>query len=271
MQSNVIKVNKKLLYVTQSRYDAGWHSIPHTHNFTEFFYVIRGKGQFFVNEVFHDIKEDDLIIVNPHVLHTETSKDDAPLEYIVVGVEGLAFFTEQDDERQFDFSIHNYYNYKHEILFYLKTLSNEVESKDEFSVVLQHNLLEALIINMIRRTNITLEVATTSKKDKRECIFIEKYIKEHFKEDITLDKLSELTYINKYYMVHAFKKYKGISPINYLVECRIAEAKMLLETTNLSSRDIANIVGFSSQSYFSQVFKRLLHTSPQQYRKTFIS
>ena len=271
MQSNIIKTNKKLLYVTQSRYDAGWHSTPHTHSFTEFFYVIKGKGQFFVNETYHDIKEDDLIIVNPHVLHTETSKDDTPLEYIVIGVEGLAFFTAQGEEQQFDFSIHNYYNYKHEILFYLKTLSNEVQSKDELSEILQQNLLEALIINMIRRTSITLEVATTSKKEKKECIFIEKYIKEHFKEEITLDLLSELTYMNKYYMVHSFKKYKGLSPINYLVECRIEEAKKLLETTNLGSRDIASIVGFSSQSYFSQVFRRMLYCTPQQYRKTFIN
>ena len=39
---------------------------------------------------YYDIKEDDLIIVNPHVLHTEISKPNHPLEYIVVGVEGLS-------------------------------------------------------------------------------------------------------------------------------------------------------------------------------------
>lgn len=271
MQTNVLKAPKKLLYVTHHRYDSHWHSTPHTHNFTELFYVIQGKGSFFVSDTYYPIKEDDMIVVNPHVLHTETSKDDHPLEYIVLGIEGLVFITEHDEEKHFDFSIHNYYNYKHEILFYLKTLTNEFKSKDEYADTLMQNLLEVLIINMIRRTNTILQVATTKRNDKKECIFIENYLKEHFKEDITLDQLSELTYINKYYLVHAFTKYKGISPINYLLECRIHEAKMLLETTNLRTRDIASIVGFSSQSYFSQVFRRMMNCTPQQYRKTFIN
>lgn len=268
MEINTLRTAKRLLYVTHSRYDTSWHSTPHTHNFTEFFYVIKGYGQFFVNDTYYNIKEDDLIIVNSHTLHTETSKNDHPLEYIVVGVEGLSFISECNDEKQFDFSIHNYYNFKHEILFYLRTLTDEMLRDELYSEIMRQDLLEILIINMIRRTNVTLEVTTTKRSDKKECIFIEQYIKEHFKEEISLDMLSELTYINKYYLVHAFTKYKGISPINYLLECRIKESKHLLETTNLRAKDIANIIGFSSQSYFSQSFRRIMNCTPQQYRKT---
>lgn len=271
MQTITLKSAKKLLYVTHSRYDPSWHSTPHTHNFTEFFYVINGYGQFFINDKYYNIQADDLIIVNPHLLHTETSKNYHPLEYIVVGVEGLSFVAERDEKQQFDFSIHNYYNYKHEILFYLRTLASEIQKKETYSEIMLQNLLEVLIINMIRRTNVTLEVTTTKRSDKKECIFIEKYIKEHFKEEINLDLLSELTYINKYYLVHAFTKYKGISPINFLLNCRIKEAKLLLETTNLPARDIAMITGFSSQSYFSQSFRRFVNSTPQQYRKSFIN
>ena len=78
----------------------------------------------------------------------------------------------------------------------------------------------------------------------------------YFKEDITLQTLSDLTYLNKYYLVHAFKNYKGVSPINYLIEKRISEAKHLLGTTNFPIAKIASVVGFSSQSYFSQVFRK---------------
>ena len=61
---------------------------------------------------------------------------------------------------------------------------------------------------------------------------------------------------------------KGISPINYLLEKRIEEAKYLLKTTNLSVNEIGRIVGFSSQSYFAQSFKRALGKTPLEFRKS---
>lgn len=67
--------------------------------------------------------------------------------------------------------------------------------------------------------------------------------------------------------MHAFKKHFGVSPINYQLELRIEEAKMLLQNTNHRIMDIANIVGFSSQSYFTQAFRRSTHLSPNAYRK----
>ena len=123
------------------------------------------------------------------------------------------------------------------------------------------------MINIIRRSNIQLTVSPSQKVNK-ECIFVENYINDHYKENITLDQLAELAYVNKYYLAHTFKKQKGISPINYLLEKRIEEAKYLLRTTNLSVNEIGRIVGFSSQSYFAQSFKRALGKTPLEFRKS---
>ena len=62
---------------------------------------------------------------------------------------------------------------------------------------------------------------------------MEQYINTHFQEDITLELLSEKAFMNKFYLVHAFKQYKGMSPINYLIHLRIKAAKELLETTTI--------------------------------------
>src|SRR5699024_146039 len=54
----------KLLYVTRAVYDKGWHSTPHTHHFTELFYIIDGKGSFvFMNEEI-PVEKNDLVIIN---------------------------------------------------------------------------------------------------------------------------------------------------------------------------------------------------------------
>ena len=258
----VEQMNFKLLYVTSASYDTDWHSTIHSHPFTELFYVIRGKGEFLIEEESFHVHCDDLIIVNPHVEHTEVSNANDPLEYIALGMEGILFNTNEDER----YSVHNYYNYKHESLFYLKTLVEEVSKKDHNYELVCNSLLELLLINMMRRTNTNLQIAS-SKKAKKECMFVEKYINEHFREEITLDALAEMTYTSKYYLVHAFKKYKDISPINFLIQRRIEEAKNLLETINYSISQISEIIGFSSQSYFSQIFKKVTNMSPNQYRK----
>ncbi|NBK99831.1 MAG: AraC family transcriptional regulator [Erysipelotrichia bacterium] len=259
------KMNVQLLYITQAKYDTDWHSIKHTHHFTELFYVMRGKGSFLVEDEKFDVKEDDLIVVNPNVAHAEVSVPDTPLEYIVLGISGLQFLSEENNEL-YDYSVHNYYEYKHEILFYLRTLVEEIKNEDENYEAITQNLLEILILNILRRTKKKIQIKAT-KKVTKECRFIEQYINDHFAEDITLQKLSELTYLNKYYIVHVFKKYKGLSPINYLIERRMEEAKNLLETTNYSVSKISDIIGFSSQSYFSQTFKKEMDMTPNQFRK----
>ena len=239
------KINCKLLYVTTARYDSDWHSTIHFHNFTEIFYVVRGDGSFIVEDSEFEVKADDMIIVNPNVSHTEVSSEQSPLEYIALGIEGLLFSQIiKNEDTHADYFLQNYQDYKHEV----------------------QDLLEVCIINMIRRANNTFSIASTKKMNK-ECSYVKQYIDLHYQENITLDELSRLTYVNKYYLVHAFKKYIGLSPINYLISKRVEEAKVLLETTNYSVSQISDIVGFSSQSYFSQVFKKTMGTTPFEIRK----
>ena len=105
------------------------------------------------------------------------------------------------------------------------------------------------------------------KSSPRLCATVRRYIDEHFKENITLDTLAELTHVSKYYMVHAFTAEYGISPINYMISCRIDEAKHLLKNGDYSLAVISHTLGFSSPSYFSQTFKKLTDMSPNEYRK----
>ena len=264
-QVNFNQSRPKLLYITESKFDHEWNSMLHTHLYTEMFYVTKGNGLLCLDNKAYPVKEDDLVIVNPLVSHTDRGIENVNFEYIVMGIEGITYFSKEQDEEQ-GCSIANYYDYKHEVLFYLKTILLEVKTKDMEYQSLCQNLLEVLLINLMRRAHISLKTTPVNKANK-DCVFIEKYIDAHFKEDVTLDKLSEVTFLNKYHIVHVFKQYKGISPINYMIQKRIEEAKLLLSTTNLQISEIAIIVGFTSQSYFAQAFKKATCISPLQYRK----
>ena len=254
----------KLLYVTKSKYDTDWHSKTHTHHFTEILYVTKGKGSFVSPGQEVPIKEYDIVIVNPHIEHTEKSSPEQPLEYIALGVQGLSI---SSIENTGQVSFYNYLRDKEIYLFFLQRLLEEVENqKDDYELIVQ-NILEILLLKMTRKKAFTLEKISPQKINK-DVAFIKNYIKQHFREDLNLDTLAEASHINKYYLAHLFKKSVGISPIEYLIQTRIRESKILLETTNYPISDIAAITGFSSQSFFAQSFKRVTNETPSQYRKS---
>ena len=256
--------NVKLLYSTQCSYNLNWLSIPHTHPFTELFYVTKGSGEFQIKDQYFNIREHDLILVNPYITHTERSKH-KKLEYIVLGIENFTFEDTSNEENQ-DYLICNYESYQEDILFFIKNILAETTNKDEYSDKTSQYLLKILLLNLLRKTSAHIEL-TDNLDVSKECHTVKKYIQNHFKENITLDTLSELVFLNKYYLVHAFKKYNHISPINYQLKLRIQEAEQLLKTTNLVIADVSSSLGFSSQSYFSQIFKKHTGLTPNQYRK----
>lgn len=256
-------VNGKLLYVTYSKYENDWPSLPHTHYFTELFYVKKGHGNFLVENQSFPIKEDDFVIVNANISHTETSAGDAPLEYIILGVEGLSFSFEGNDEH----IIFNCRNDHSDLLFYMNAMLKEMEERNkDFELVCQ-NLLEVLIVKLIRRTNFAFDVIS-SVKISRDCIRVKQYIEANYTTDITLDSLAEISHLNKYYLVHAFTRHFGCSPIHYLCNVRIQASKELLTCTDYNISEVAQSTGFSSQSYFAQCFQKHCHMSASAYRKT---
>ncbi len=255
----------KLLYVTSAKYERDWHSIPHTHYFSEFFYVLRGGGRFLVEGKTFPVRENDLIIVNPNVSHTEMSDNARPLEYVVLGVEGIAF-SFQEEEGADTHQVLSFREKRHEIQFYLDTLLREAETRSPYHETVCQNLLEVMIIHMIRETGFSMSVMP-SRKANLACGVAKRYIDSHFREPLTLQDLADVTHVSKYYLAHAFTEDYGLSPINYLIARRIEESKNLLKSTDHSISQIASFTGFSSQSYFSQSFRKITGQKPGEYRQ----
>lgn len=255
-------IDARLLYVTYSKYEDDWPSLPHTHYFTELCYVIKGNGNYLIEDQIFPVGEDDFIIINSNIAHTEMSVGDVPLEYIILGVEGLDFSFQENHEH----IIFNCRQGHSDFIFYMRSLLGEMEDKKINYELVCQNLLEVLIVKLMRRVNLTFKVIP-SVKSSHECIKVKQYIETNYTRDITLEGLAEISHLNKYYMVHAFTKCFGCSPMNYLCGVRIKASKELLASTNYSITEIAQSSGFSSQSYFAQCFQKHCHMSASAYRK----
>lgn len=261
-EENELTQEAVLINASASCYEGDWPSIPHTHAFTELFYVRDGKGEFVIEDQIFSISKDDLIIVNPHILHTELSKGTPPLSYFTIGVDGICFSF--DDHREFQ--KFNCRQKKADLLFYFSSLFQELDTQSEgYEEICKHML--AILITLLRRITDSGFRLVPSQHPSKECAAIKRYLDANYSEDITLDTLSQLSHLNKYYLSHEFTKYYGISPINYLNQRRIDVCKELLENSDYDISDIAHLTGFSSQSYLSQSFRRYCNTTAGSYRR----
>ncbi|MGZ9652991.1 helix-turn-helix transcriptional regulator [Bacillus cereus] len=84
---------------------------------------------------------------------------------------------------------------------------------------------------------------------------------------ITLQDLSDYTQKNPMYLSTLFRKEVGMSLSRYIQGEKIREAKKLLILTDYSLSDISNLLNFSTQSYFTKIFKNYTNITPLQYRK----
>ena len=266
MENNALKKTAKLLYISSAKYGGDWHSVQHTHNCSELFYVIEGQGQFLIENQTYPVSVNDLVIVNPNVSHTEVSLNATPLKYIVLGVEGLELTATNGNDNT-NFCIINFKNLRENILLCLHNMLTEIENKPTGYEIICQDLMEILIVLLGRQTNFSTILAPVSKKTSRLCGSTKRYIDTHYQENITLDQLAEVCHVSKYHLAHAFTEEYGISPINYLISKRISEAEHLLKTTDFSLSLISNTTGFSSSSYFAQIFRKQKGMSPTEYRK----
>ena len=273
-KNNVYDLDFELIYISKSKFENDWHSTLHMHPFTEIFFITNGQGTFQIGDEIVSVKESDLILINPNCSHTERSVSSSnPLEYIVFAINNLAIGTlpsnlTNDDTKDTlnTYKILNFNKKKSEILYNLNTLIRELEEKNLNYELACKSILTLFLIQVMRNTSSDIFITENFEKINIECMKIKNYIDSHYSENITLDFLSNLTYVNKFHLVHLFTKEMGISPINYLINKRIDESKNLLSTTNYSIRDISSIVGFSNSSYFSQMFKKITGISPKDFR-----
>ncbi len=97
-----------------------------------------------------------------------------------------------------------------------------------------------------------------------------RYIQEHFHTPITLEKLSEVSGLDKKYLCRIFKEYTSKTPITYVNELRIENACNEMTLNKKSITQAAFDSGFNDSSYFSKTFRAYKKMSPKEYKKAFI-
>ncbi len=96
---------------------------------------------------------------------------------------------------------------------------------------------------------------------------VEEYIREHYMEELSLDKLAGVVFLSPKYLSSIFIQVTGTSLNKYIKNVRMEKAKELLIKTNMKISDICQKVGYSYVSYFCRSFQEHFGATPEKYRQ----
>ncbi|MDO4297186.1 MAG: helix-turn-helix domain-containing protein [Lachnospiraceae bacterium] len=94
------------------------------------------------------------------------------------------------------------------------------------------------------------------------------YMERNYREEISLKNLADEFFVVPTYLARRFKEKKNCTVMQYLEDIRLRKSKELLETSDYSILEIAQMVGYNDQNYFARSFRKVYGVSPREYRNS---
>ena len=92
------------------------------------------------------------------------------------------------------------------------------------------------------------------------------YVWDHLDQNLTLARLGAVACMSPFHFAREVKKSTGYAPHQYLRQLRVERAKRMLVESDLPLVEVGLRSGFSHQSHFTKVFRRLTGMTPNSYR-----
>ena len=232
-------------------------------------YTIKGEGLLNYNGKEYILAPNSLFWIDctKHHSYKETSGD---WEFIWIHIYGSTsaeyysiFEKNIDIVYTISPSLHESLNGIHNTLIKLcqeASLTSELQISSYIS-----QLLTNICVDSLSYTDKSISIESSSASNTMKNIVL--YLEDHFNEDISMEQLSNIFYISKYYISREFKKYMGIGVWDYLTGLRINYAKEQLKDSDQSVGEIAISCGIPNVSHFINTFKSREGVTPLTYRK----
>jgi len=247
------------------------HLEAHYHDFYEIFCFVNGEVDYWVDGKVYHLKSGDVLLINPTELHKPIPlKETEDYERIVVwvsksflaGIENGILARCFDPESPLYGKVLRPSAAEQKRLFDLARNMTEENYGDTFggNLCTYGMLLQFLVqINRISLSG----MAAASEKSAVSTLISEvlKYVNVHFREKLTLEQLSSLFFVNKYYLSHQFKKTVGTGIHRYITMKRLNAAYELLEEGVPAGR-AGSVCGFTDYTVFFRAFKNEFGISP---------
>ncbi|NRX77001.1 AraC-like DNA-binding protein [Clostridium beijerinckii] len=227
----------------------------HFHDYYVIGFIENGKRYLSCKNKQYIIETGDLIVFNPGDIHTCEQIDDRTLDYRCINIKKdvMKKITFEITGKEYLPNFMEFVLFRNELTSSLKELHLMIMEEERN---LKKEELFLFIMEQLIREYSNPVSEMTIQEASAEIKTVCDYLENNYMENITLNQLSNLTGLSKYYLLHSFTKQKGISPYNYLQTIRISKAKKILEQ-GIAPIDVAFKTGFTDQSHFTNFFKKV--------------
>lgn len=254
-----------------------WRIEQHKHSSYEFHFVVSGASLVKTKESTFIVRKGQFYITSPGLNHSqENLQGKNYIEYCLnCSIEELKINSNIEERMMVD------------ILKNLRCMP--IEDTEGISILFENALKEAqgqsigyyssikslvlqIIVRSVRLINnnnkIDYNVPRHVNKNQDRYNIIVNYIKNNINKNITSCDIARHLYLSEKQICRIVKEKKGVSTKQLICKIKLEKAKELLENTEYSIKHISNILGFSSQYYFNQFFKKYESYSPTGFRKS---
>jgi len=254
----------------------------HYHDFYElYFYIGDGMKYFIDNKSFY-VKKYDLILIDKFTYHrtsyNEKGNKERILFYLNESVFDMISSSNDDSIKQ---QLINLFR-KKKISFndefsryFLNRTMNDILPRyyDRTNPTIGHLQAKLIVLELLLEilkmdnNNQLIEDDSVLTSQEQRVSNVVNYINMNYNKQITLDELSKIFFINKYYLCHIFKEVTGTSITEFIIRKRLVEAKKLLKYTDYNITEISEMVGFNSVSRFISLFRNRFDQTPKAFRE----
>lgn len=227
----------------------------HLHRSFELLICRAGKVQITVNDTMYTLKKNDLLFVLPYQLHWIQTPDYSELDILIFSPEYVSDFYSKTEKCSFDFPVITLDAALIEQLYF--------PLFDTDSLFFRKAALYLIIHHFDQETRLVPDKGTEGLLAQ---LLI--YIEMNFKENITLDNLSQSLGYSNIYISKFIAKYLGTTFPKLLNHHRVNHACYLLLNSSLSITSIATEVGFQNVRTFNRNFQAFIKMTPKEYRIT---
>lgn len=258
----------------------GYHYL-HWHEDLQFTLVTRGTVSIQINGSNYNLNTGEAIFINSGLLHiTNHISEDGDYVSFNFSAKLLSFF--YGSQLEMDYVLPFTSNY----CFTVKLFRSEIEweaviinnLRDLVSLCKSKNVygknyeiavrLTQIWLLLIRNVKDTLgKTSKTFIKRQENLQTMLEFIHKNYMKEISLKDIADRSHISSGECCRCFKNTLHITPYEYLINYRINKGADLLKETSYSVTTIAGIVGFNDSSHFIQLFKKVMHVTPNEYKK----
>jgi AraC-like DNA-binding protein len=254
---------------------------PHTHNFIELEIITSGSADHIVEGKVFTITKGDVVVLMPSFIHELQNVQELEHYNFKFDLEKLILL-ETDIEKlsgfQSLFILEPFHRYQHDYIshmsldedqfdkvnFFCELIYKEWTDKREgYKWVIKSYFL-ALITYLSR--NYSPKITGSSQRLK-DIVNTVSYIQENLSQKITVSMLASMACLSERQYTRIFKEIYGVSPIEYVINCRLTLACRMMKNTQKSLLEISMNCGFGDKVYFCRLFKNRYGITTGQYRK----